>query len=229
MVTSDLKLAIPSVDEMAEAGVYLGHKTNKWDPRMKPYISGVQNLTHLIDLDQTSTKLAQAIEFLKEAVVQKKTILFVGTSAPHRSLVQEAAEACAMPYVNKHWVGGILTNFKVIGRRLEYFRDLEKKRAVGELEKYTKKEQLEFAKIIEKLQERFGGIKNLTKTPDALLVVNCKENMLAVKEARKMKIMTVGLCDTNIDPRLLDYPIPANDDAISSVKLILDTIVKNII
>ncbi len=196
---------------------------------MQQYISGVHNLTHLIDLEKTLACLGRAISFLKDLAAQKRMILFVGTGTPHRSLVQEAAEKCGMPYINKHWVGGTLTNFKTISRRLEYFRDLEKKKVTGELEKYTKKEQHDFAKELERFQEKFGGIKNLTKLPDVLVVVNCKENILAVKEAQKVNLPVVGLCDTNTNPSLLNYPIPANDDAISSVRLLLNAIVENIV
>ena len=224
-----MKLSLPSIEEMFGAGVHFGHKKNKWHPKMKPYIAGVLNAVHVIDLEQVLPKLEVAITFLKEATEQNKTILFVGVGASHKKLVQEIAEACNMPYINEKWTGGLLTNFKAISKRLEHFRDLEKKRMSGELAKYTKKEQHLFAKELERLQKKFGGIKNMLKIPDLLFVVNGRDNSLAITETRRAGIPVVGLCDTNINPALFDYPIPANDDAISSVKLILETVKNNIV
>lgn len=222
------KIKLPSIDEMVKAGAHLGHKATKWNPKMKPYIAGVRNDIHLIDLEQTFPKLETALKFLKETVKQKKNILFVGTDVAHKKIIQETADKCKMPYVNERWAGGLLTNFKAINKRLEYFRDLEQKKEAGELGKYTKKEQHELNKELERLSRKFGGVKNMVRLPDAIFVSDCEENFLAVKEARVIGIPVVGLCDTNIDPTFITYPIPVNDDAISSVKLILDTIVENI-
>lgn len=223
-----IKIKLPSIDELTKAGVHLGHRVAKWNPKIKPYITGVRNGIHLIDVEQTLSKLEEALKFLKELTEQKKIILFVGTDVPHKKLIQQAAEKCHMPYINERWAGGLLTNFKIISKRLEYFRDLEKKKEAGELEKYTKKEQGEFNKELEKLNKKFGGVKNMIKLPDVIFVSNCEENLLTVKEARQVGVPVVGICDTNINPILITYPIPANDNAISSVKLILDTIVENI-
>ena len=226
--SNNFELKLPTIDNLREAGVHFGHKKGKWHPKMKPYLSGDVDATHIIDLEQTLPMLELAINFLKGEMANNKVVLFVGTGLPHRAIVKEVAEKLEMPYVSEHWVGGLLTNFKTINKRLEYFRDLEKKKEAGELEKYTKKEQLGFNKEIEKLRKNFSGIKKMMKLPDILLVINGKENLLAIKEAKKIKIPVIGLCDTNIDPSLFDYCIPANDDAISSVGLILETIAENI-
>lgn len=217
------------MEELFEAGVHFGHRSNKWHPKMKPYIFNSYNSIHIIDLEQTLPKLEFALNFMHDLAEQKKIILFVGTGAAHREILKEMAEKCSMSYITERWVGGLLTNFKIISKRLEYFRDLERKKVAGELEKYTKKEQHEFDKDLERLNRKFGGIKNLTKMPDALFIVNCSDNITAINEAQRVNLPVIGLSDTNINPTLLNYPIPANDDAFSSVKLILDTIAKNIV
>lgn len=222
------KLALPTIEEFFLAGVHFGHKSVKWHPKMKPYISNTYNSVHMIDLEQTIPKLEAALTFMRDLMEQKKIILFVGTGASHRQILKETALSCTMPYINERWIGGLLTNFKIINKRLDYFRDLEKKKTAGELEKYTKKEQHEFDKELERLIRKFSGVKNLNKIPDALFVVNCGDNLTAIREARRIGVPVIGLVDTNINPTLLNYPIPSNDDAYSAVKLILDTVVKNI-
>ncbi|MEA2113598.1 MAG: 30S ribosomal protein S2 [Patescibacteria group bacterium] len=221
-----LKEALPSLEEMLSAGVHFGHRTSKRNPKMEPYIFTARNNVHIIDLEKTQKKLKKALEFLQKIKEQKGTIIFVGAKIAAKEITKQSAEECKMPYVTERWIGGAITNFKVIFKRLKYYRDLEKNQETGELKKYTKKEQHDFGVELQKLNRQFGGIKNLTKLPDALLVVDVSKEQLAVKEARVKGIPIVGLCDTNSDPTLIDYPIPANDDAISSLKLILGAIVK---
>lgn len=220
----------PTIDEMSKAGVHLGHKTTKWNPKMERYIVGSKNTVHMIDLEKSLQALKTAMDFLRELAGSGANILLVGTTPAAKRVVLEAAEICQMPYVADRWLGGTLTNFKIINKRLDYFRDLEKKREAGELKKYTKKEQLDFDEELKKMQKKFGGIKNLIKIPNALVVFDPKKNDLAIKEAKRVKIPVVALCDTNfiMDPADIDFPIPANDDAISSIALIAGYIAKAI-
>jgi small subunit ribosomal protein S2 len=222
----DIEKKLPSLEEMLKAGVHFGHRTSKWNPQMKPYIFTSRNNVHIIDLDKTQEKLTKALKFIQKIKAQKGIILFVGTKVAAKEITRQMAEKCHMPYVNERWLGGTLTNFKIISQRLEYFLDLEKKKKTGELKKYTKKEQHQFGVELQKLDRQFGGIKKMTKLPEALLVVDVQKEKLAVKEARMKNIPVIGLCDTNADPNIIDYPIPVNDDAITSLKLILGVIVK---
>ncbi|MEA3453030.1 MAG: 30S ribosomal protein S2 [Patescibacteria group bacterium] len=220
-----------SVDEMTKAGVYFGHRVSRCHPKMKPHILGVKGSDHIniIDLDKTKDLLIKALEFIQEFIKEDKVLLFVGAKLPSKKLIKETAIECGLPYVVQRWIGGTITNFKIIKERIDYFKDLEKKKESGELEKYTKKERLEFDRELERLEEKFGGIKQMTKNPDALFVVDMKKDYLAIREARRKGITVVAISDTNVDPTLIDYPIPANDDAISSVKYILEQVKKVII
>jgi len=211
----------PVIEEMLAAGLHFGHKTSKTHPKMKPYITGVRNTIHIINLEKTSEKLQEALEVLKKLVGEGKVVLLVGTKIQMRSLVKETAEACGVPYVSERWIGGLLTNFDTIAKRLAHLKELEEKKASGEFEKYTKKEQHDLADEIESLEAKFGGIKSLKKLPDAVFIVDLDENGLASREARKRGVLTIGVSDTNTDPTIVDYAIPANDDAISSVSYIL--------
>ena len=215
-----------SPDEMAEAGVYFGHRISKCHPKMKPYILGVKGSDHIniIDLEQTKIFLIKALDYVKELVQEGKTILLVGTKIPTKKIVQETAEACGLPYVVQRWIGGALTNFKIIRKRIEYFKELEQKKASGELDKYTKKEQLELDKELSRLATKFGGIKDMDKMPDALLVLDMCQDTLAVKEAKMKGLKIIAIVDTNADPTKVDFPIPANDDAITSVRYILEKV-----
>ncbi|MAF20184.1 MAG: 30S ribosomal protein S2 [Parcubacteria group bacterium] len=222
----DVKKMLPSLEEMLKAGAHFGHRTSRWNSNMEPYIFTVRNNVHVIDLEQTQEKLEKALKFLQEIKQKKGTIIFVGTKVAAKEITEESAKKSKIPYITERWIGGTLTNFKVISKRLEHFRDLEGKKESGELKKYTKKEQHEFGIKLQKLNQQFGGIKNIVKLPDVLLVVDTHKEKLAVKEARMKGVPIVGLCDTNADPTIIDYPIPTNDDAISSLKLILGAIVK---
>jgi small subunit ribosomal protein S2 len=217
---------IPSLEEMLKAGVHFGHKTSKWNSQMKSYIFTSRNNVHIIDLEQTQQKLKEALQFIQSIKEKKGKIVFVGTKVAAKDIAQQTAKDCKMFYVTERWIGGTLTNFQTISDRLSHFRDLEKKKKSGELEKYTKKEQQEFGIELDKLERRFGGIKEMTELPAALFVVDVHDNVLAVKEAKAKGIPVVGLCDTNADPTSIDYSIPANDDAISSLQLIFSAINK---
>jgi len=222
----NLDKIIPSLEEMLKAGVHFGHRTSKWNAKMESYIFTSRNNVHILDLEKTEEKLREALEFLQEIKEKKGTVIFVGTKVAAKEITQETAQKVKMPYINERWIGGTLTNFKIISKRLEHIRDLEKKQKDGELKKYTKKEQHDFNIEIQKLNQQFGGIKEITKLPEALLIVDVYKEKLAVKEAKTKGIPVVGLCDTNADPTDINYPIPINDDAISSLKLILGTIAK---
>jgi small subunit ribosomal protein S2 len=210
--------------EMLEAGLHFGHKTSKTHPKMKQYISGMRNTIHLIDVAKTKEKLDEAVAYIKELKKEGKTLLLVGTKIQISPFIKEAGKELSVPYVSQRWIGGTLTNFGTIKKRAEYLKEMEQKRAEGELEKYTKKEQLEFDREITKLEMKFGGIKNMEAKPDAIFVFDIDENDIAVREAKKMNIPVIGIVDTNINPESVDYPIPANDDAVSAVKYIVDKV-----
>ena len=219
------------VEDLNEAGVFFGHRISRCHPKMKPFIMGIKGSDHIniIDLEKTKEFLIKALEYFIELSKAGKTILFIGTKVASKELIKECAENVSQPYVNERWIGGTLTNFETIKKRVDYLKDLEKKKQSGDLQKYTKKEQLEFDKIINRLKLKFEGIKSLEKKPDVLFVIDIKKDDLAVKEAKMKGIPVIAITDTNVDPTLVDYPIPANDDAKSSVKYILDKIQQVII
>lgn len=210
--------------KMLEAGVHWGHQKSNWNPKMSPYIFGLKNNIYIIDLEKTMEELEKAIKFIAGIKKNNGKILFVETRAQSQFLVEEIAKKTNMPYVVSRWIGGLLTNFRIIRKRVEYFMGLEKKKADGELKKYTKKEQQEFDKEIEKFKKRFDGIRNLDKLPDALFVLSVKAQMTAIREAKKKNIPVIGLVDTDSDPTIIDYFIPSNDESISALKFILEQI-----
>lgn len=217
-----------SIPDMLKAGVHFGHKKSRWNPKMKPYVFGIRNGISIIDLEKTQGKLAAALEFVKSIVGNGGKILLVGTKPQAKNLVEYIAKAVEMPYITHRWLGGTFTNFPEIRKRLKYLNDQEGRLARGELEKYTKYEQIQFKKEIEKMNEKMGGIKKLEGIPQALLVADIKENGLAVKEAKAMKVPVIAIVDTNVDPDPVDYPIPGNDDALSSLRYLLGMIAKAI-
>jgi small subunit ribosomal protein S2 len=216
-------------EEMLRAGLHFGHKTSRVHPKMMPYISGIRNTVHIIDLEKTKEKFEEALKFIQELIAQGNKILFVGTKIQAKELTKNMAIECGQPYVIERWLGGIFTNFEIIKKRIDYFKDLEKKKTEGELEKYTKKERAKFDKELQNLEIKFGGIKEMEKLPEAIFVLDMKKDRLAIKEAKKKGIKVIGISDTNCDPTLADYPIPANDDAISSIKYILEKVKEAII
>lgn len=211
-------------DDMVEAGLHFGHRTSRVHPKMKPYIFGIRNTVHLIDLEKTVEKFKQALEFIKEIVSENKTLLLIGTKVQIKELAKDFAKECDLPYITERWLGGTFTNYKTLKQRIEYFKELEEKKKKGELEKYTKKERAKMDKELSDLETKFGGIKDMQGLPDAIFVLDMKKDALAVKEARMKGVKVISIADTNVDPSLADYPIPANDDAISSVKYILEKV-----
>jgi len=213
-----------SVDEMTKAGLQFGHKKSNIHPKMKPYLSGVRNTVFIIDLNKTTGLFEAALEAIRKIVAQDKVMIMVGTKVQFKKMVKETAEVCGFPVVTERWLGGTFTNFGIIKKRLDYFKDQSRKMAAGEFEKYTKKEIAVINKDLKDLERKFGGIKTLEKMPEAVFVVDMKKDKLAVKEARENGIKVIGIADVNIDPGLADFPIIANDDAMSSVGYILNKI-----
>jgi small subunit ribosomal protein S2 len=211
-------------EEMAQAGLHFGHRTSRVHPKIKPYLYGVRNTIHLIDLEKTKQKFEEALEFIQKLISENKIILVIGTKIQVKDLVKNFAKESNLPYISERWLGGTFTNFETIKKRVEYFKDLEKKGAEGGFEKYTKKERAKINQELKNLEIKFGGIKELSRLPDAIFILDMDKDKLAVKEARRKEIKVIGIADTNIDPNLADYPIPANDDAVSSVKYILEKV-----
>jgi small subunit ribosomal protein S2 len=214
---------------LLEAGVHFGHQTKRWNPKMRPYIFGERNGIHIIDLHQTAQLLAEAQEFLADLAARNGRIVFVGTKKQAQGTVQEQAERCGMFYVNRRWLGGTLTNFVTIRSRLQYLRNLENQYLSGELNLLPKQEAMAKEQELEKLQRSLGGLKMLAQRPSALVIVDPRREELAIKEATRLGIPIVALADTNCDPDVIDYVIPANDDAIRSVRLILSRLADAII
>ncbi len=213
-----------NTEEMARAGLHFGHRTSRVHPQMMPYISGIRNTVHIIDLEKTKERFEEALKFIQELIAENKILLLVGTKIQHKESVKDVAKECGLPYVIERWLGGTFTNFETIKKRIEYFNELEKKKAEGGLEKYTKKERAKIDQELKDLEIKFWGIKNLERLPDILFVLDMKKDSLAVKEAKRKGVKIIGISDTNCDPTLVDYPIPANDDAISSIKYILEKV-----
>jgi small subunit ribosomal protein S2 len=221
-------VTLPSVEEMLKAGMHFGHRTNRWHPKMKPFIYTDKKGVYIIDLNKSREKLAEAMEFMSQLIAENKSVLFVGTKNQVKSGMKKMAEENGMPYIVGKWLGGYLTNFAVVKKSVQKYKDLVEAKTSGKLEKYTKKEQLDFAREIKKLEERVGGLTNLNKLPDALFIWDIKEEETAVTEARMKNIPIIAICDTNVNPELVNYPIPANDDATKTITLLMETI-KNVV
>ena len=213
-----------SLKEMLEAGCHFGHQARRWNPKMNEYIYTKRGGVHIFDLGLTAKKLTEAMEFVQNLTAEGKKIVFVGTKRQATAVIKEQAEKCGMPYVAVRWLGGIITNWEQIKKSLDKMMDLEEKKSKGEFEKYTKRENVLIDKQIEKLDRFLGGLRSLKSEPAAVFVVDVKKEIAAVKEARMKGIPVIAIIDTNTDPDLIDYPIPANDDAVSSIKLIVSKI-----
>ena len=222
-------MAVVAMKQLLEAGVHFGHQTRRWDPKMAEYIFQARNGIHIIDLQKTSKKLDEAYAFIKEQAEEGKTILFVGTKKQAQECVKNAAEKCGMYYVDQRWLGGMLTNFDTIKKRVQRLKDLETMSEDGTFDVLPKKEVILLKKEMEKLERNLGGIKEMDHLPEVIFLVDPKKEKIAILEARKLNIPVVGLVDTNCNPEELDYPIPGNDDAIRAVALITDVIANAVI
>ena len=217
-------MAIANMKELLETGVHFGHRTRKWNPRMKPFIFTERNSIHIIDLQQTLDSLIESYGLVREIVAEGGNILFVGTKRQAQETIELEARRCGMPYVNARWLGGTLTNWRTIRGRIDELNELERRRDDGELELLTKKEALTITRRIDKLDERLGGIRDMKSVPDLIYAVDVRKEETAVHEANLLNIPVIGLVDTNCDPRGVDYVIPSNDDAIRAIKLLTSTI-----
>ena len=222
-------MAVVAMKQLLEAGVHFGHQTRRWNPKMAEYIFQARNGIHIIDLQKTSKKIDEAYEFLRSQAEDGKTVLFVGTKKQAQVCIKEAAEKCGMYYVDQRWLGGMLTNFSTIKTRIQRLKDIEKMQEDGTFDVLPKKEVINLKKEMKKLQANLGGIKDMEELPGVLFIVDPKKEYNAINEAKKLNIPVVGIVDTNCDPEVLDYPIPGNDDAIRSVKLITDAMANAII
>lgn len=217
-------MAIVSMKLLLEAGVHFGHQTKRWNPKMKSYIFTERNGIHIIDLQQTVTKLTQAYNWVKDQARDGRTIMFVGTKKQAQESVQEEAQRAGMFWVNQRWLGGMLTNYQTIQQRLKRLTELEERKQKGEFELLTKKEALHLQDEMIKLNRLLGGIRQMKKLPDMLFIIDTKKEHIAVKEANRLRIPIVSLLDTNCDPDEVQWGIPANDDAIRAVKLLTSKI-----
>ena len=222
-------MSVVAMKQLLEAGVHFGHQTRRWDPRMAEYIFQARNGIHIIDLQKASKKIDEAYAFIKEQVEEGKTVLFVGTKKQAQECMKEAAIKSGMYYVDQRWLGGMLTNFDTIQKRIQRLKDLEKMEQDGTFDVLPKKEVILLKKEMEKLEKNLGGIKEMDKLPGVIFLVDPKKERIAVLEAKKLNIPVVGIVDTNCNPEDLDYPIPGNDDAIRAVKLIADVMANAII
>ncbi|HEX78575.1 MAG TPA: 30S ribosomal protein S2 [Dehalococcoidia bacterium] len=208
-----------TIKELLEAGAHFGHQTSRWHPRMKKYIFTKRNGIHIIDLEQTATMLDRACQFIKELVAAGGKILFVGTKKQAQDIIAEEATRCGMYYINQRWIGGVLTNFTTIQSRIDYLVRLEDQQARGDFNRLPKKEALKLNEEIERLNRFMGGFKEMTSLPDAIFVVDPVKEAIALAEAIRMDIPIIAIVDTNCNPNNIDFPIPANDDAIRAIKL----------
>ena len=213
-------MAVVAMKQLLEAGVHFGHQTRRWDPRMAEYIYQARNGIHIIDLQKTSKKIDEAYAFVKEQAEDGASVLFVGTKKQAQECMKEAALSCEMFYIDQRWLGGMLTNFGTIRKRVQRLKKLEAMQEDGTFEVLPKKEVIDLKKEMEKLEKNLGGIKEMERLPGVIFIVDPKKERTAILEAKKLKIPVVGLVDTNCSPEDIDFPIPGNDDAIRSVKLI---------
>lgn len=209
-----------TMKQMLEAGVHFGHQTRRWNPRMRPFIFTERHGIHILDLAQTVRRLDAALQQVRETVSAGQAVLFVGTKKQARDVIRTNAERCSMPYVTNRWLGGTLTNWSTISRRIEYLRDLEVRIASGEHEGLPKRERLRLEKQFIRMERAFGGISGLERLPGMIFVIDTKLEDIAVREANRTKIPIIAMCDTDANPDLIDYPVPSNDDAIRSIQLL---------
>nr|AIU44580.1 ribosomal protein S2 [Cyanophora paradoxa] len=214
-------MAIVTLDEMLEAGVHFGHQARRWNPKMSQYIFTERNGIHIIDLVQTAQLLAEAYDFLRISAEEGKKVLFIGTKRQAANIIAQEAIRCGAYYINQRWLGGTLTNWTTIQSRVEYLKELEMREESGALDLLPKKEAAILRRQLEKLRKSLGGIQNMRHIPDIVVIVDQKRENNAVQECKKLNIPIIALLDTNSDPDVVDIPIPGNDDAIRSIKLII--------
>lgn len=220
----DKKLA----QEMFENAVHVGHRTQKWNPRMKKYLYGEKDGVHIINLEKTAEGLERALAFLEKLASEGKNVLFVSTKPQSLKLIEESAKACGMPYVVSRWIPGLITNFSTLKNRIKYFVNLKAEMASGEFDKYTKKEAAKLKKIIDTLELSLGGVQNLRGVPDAIFVIDTVRDQIAVKEAKVVGIPLIAITDSNSDPTVIDYAIPGNDDALKSLTFLVGKVVASL-
>ena len=210
---------VVTMKQLLEAGVHFGHQTRRWNPKMKRFIYGERNGIYIIDLQQTLQRIETAYTYVRDLVADGGTILFIGTKKQAQDPIAQAAAGCGMPYINERWLGGMLTNFSTISGRVKKMTEYQRMRAAGDFEAMPKKEALLISRELEKLERNLGGIRNMSKLPDAVFIIDTKKEHIGVVEANKLKLPIVAVVDTNCDPDLIDYVIPGNDDAIRSGNL----------
>jgi len=222
------KIKMPSIDELAKAGMHLGHHTTKRSPKMEPYIYGVKNNINIIDLDQTVEKLELAINFITKLASEGGIVLFVGSKPAAKDVIQKSAQEIGEPFVIEHWLGGTLTNFSTISELMKKLNKMTEEKDQGGWKKYSKKEQLEQEKKLKRLEKMVGGMREMKKKPDAIYVIDLQKEKTAIREAKRSKIPVIALVDTNSNPEMVDWPIPGNDDAIKSIELVTGLVVEAI-
>jgi len=222
-------MPVITMKELLEAGAHFGHQKSAWNPKMKPYIYQERNRMHIIDLSKTVKKIEEAYQFVRDLAAEGKKILFVGTKQQAKECIEEQAKRCGAFYVNTRWLGGFLTNFSTIKKSIEKLHSLERQKEQGLWETLPKKEEMTLRRKMEKLERNLKGVKEINELPGAIFVVDLRVEETAVREARKLNIPIVAIVDSNCDPTLVDYPIPANDDAIKSIRLITTKIADAII
>ena len=222
-------MTVVTLGELLDAGVHFGHQASRWNPKMFPYIYTEQNGIHVIDLVQTARLLTYAYDYVQKASQEGKSFLFVGTKRQASAIIAEEAQKCNSHYINHRWLGGILTNWSTVEKRIEYLKELDRKEAEGELDLLPKKEAALRRREHYKLSQNLGGLRKMKQIPDFVIIVDPKRENTALLECKKVGISTISLLDTNCDPNLVDIPIPANDDAVKSIKLIISKLADGIL
>ena len=222
-------MSTPRVHQLLEAGVHFGHQTKRWNPKMKRFIFGRRSGIYIIDLEKTDRCLEAACEFLEAVAAKGQQVLLVGTKKQAKPILQAEANRAGMPYVVNRWLGGTMTNFQTIKRNIELLRELRVKKADGFFERISKKDAKRLSRQLERLEESFCGLAEMDRVPECLFIVDTKREEIAVKEANRLKIPIVAMCDTNADPDLIAYPIPGNDDAIRSISLITSIVADSVL
>jgi small subunit ribosomal protein S2 len=222
-------MAIVSMRQMLEAGVHFGHQTHRWNPRMKRFIFGERNGIYIIDLEQTLDRVDTSYKFVRDMVANGGSILFIGTKKQAQDPIKFFADKCGMPYINERWLGGMLTNFDTISKRVQKMQDYERMRDTGEFELMPKKEALLISRELEKLQKNLSGIRNMARRPTAVFIIDTVKESIAVTEANKLGIPVIAVVDTNVNPDLITFPIPGNDDAIRANELMSRVICEAVI